>query len=276
MAKTHTKILVPDMACGCVDHRGTGCLHCLEAPAQRFSQLCSATGATHMYDVCPDHVSTFTNIPGIKNAGKALSRDVGLNGCQFCHKPGCTLVCKRCKQARFCDAVCQRDSWPMHKKICFTKPDAAATTPFLNLNPCSFPYGDINTHGYGTRALQTLTGHPKLSIAFAHLGTSQMRFVDPHKEHSFQFGSCYDTVSSLVHRVGGEAVLGWNVLENNCLFELEAHACWRSKDGHIWNVVREPTGLRTRISFLVHEDFEAFKAKTEAGTTITRTRVVWK
>ena len=269
-----TKILVPDMQCGCVDHRGAGCLLCLEAPVLRFSVLCTTTGETHIYEACPDHVGTFEKIPNICVAGKALSREVGLNGCQFCHRPGCKLVCTRCKEARFCDVDCQRNGWKEHRKICFTKTDAA-TTPSVNLNPCRFPSGDINTHGYGTRALRVLTGHGKLAIAFAHLGTSQLCFVDPHTTHSFQFGSCYDTVSSLVQRVGGEMVFGWNVLENGHLYELEAHACWR-KDGRTWNVVREPTGLPTRISFLVHPDFEAFKARTEAGTKITRTRVVWK
>ena len=35
----------------------------------------------------------------------------------------CLLRCRRCKLSYYCNRVCQKAHWPIHKKICGTNPE---------------------------------------------------------------------------------------------------------------------------------------------------------
>jgi len=47
-------------------------------------------------------------------------------GCGLCGNPSALLACQRCKTTLFCDAVCQKRAWPVHKLNCETLEDRFA------------------------------------------------------------------------------------------------------------------------------------------------------
>ncbi|CAE7923301.1 unnamed protein product [Symbiodinium necroappetens] len=47
-------------------------------------------------------------------------------GCGQCRNPSALLACQRCKTTLFCDAVCQKRAWPVHKLNCETLEDRFA------------------------------------------------------------------------------------------------------------------------------------------------------
>ena len=46
--------------------------------------------------------------------------------CSACGKPS-SLICSRCKSAKYCGVECQKNSWGTHKKTCF--PPSAPPPP---------------------------------------------------------------------------------------------------------------------------------------------------
>eukprot|EP01084_Bolivina_argentea_P316722 549072_1 len=87
--------------------------------------------------------------------------------CFNCGKHGATLLCGRCKMARYCNVLCQRNDWKSHKPKCTTKKlieskqsqrgnkkgqvQEETNKKHINKPPCVQPYSkkdDLNRHNW--------------------------------------------------------------------------------------------------------------------------------
>lgn len=280
------QVISAPLECGCADPRK--CLECLLGkPVHRIVQTCGInTRLKHVYELCSMAcVENLCKTSEIVFAGKALSRELGPNPCQYCHGPHSTKICQRCKLSRYCSPECQKFDWPDHKKNCACLVDGVLTplpdgtvptSPFVSINNARGR--DLDTEGYGTIRVKgeelQLVGHHL--VGYFGLHPSDLTSVAPHPVQGFKFGTCFASVESMVHAFGGRLVYGWNVLHNRTLIEFESHAIWENGEGERWNVILSPSGQPEALTFLVHEGFEEWRLENDSHPRHTNTRVFWK